>query len=94
MPTTMSLDEAREHAAALIVRMSMQGTVPSVQIDKLAASGSLFAGPDGKAPTLADHPNGIPPQEVIDAAKQLQPGQVSSEPVDAEDGMYVIFRVR
>jgi len=94
MPTTQSDAEAHKDAVEFIRLLSMRGMPFDQQMNQQAKNPTTHAGPDGNAPTLADHPNGIPPAEVIAAAKLLEPNKHSPEPIVAEDGIYVLLQVK
>jgi hypothetical protein len=94
MPSTRPYGEALAAATAVLGEITdIQGPKEPV-VNQLAVKYSDWRGEAAGAPTLAAYPGDIPPSDVIDAAKSLQPGEVSPTPIDAEDGIYVVVRIR
>lgn len=94
MPSTRPYAEALAAATAVLGEITDSSDSREATFGQLAVRHSDWRGEAAGAPTLAAHPSGTAPADVIEAAKQLKPGELTPHPIDAEDGIYVILRVR
>lgn len=94
MPSTRPYAEALAAATAVLGEITDASDSRETTFSQLAVRHSDWRGEAAGAPTLAAHPSGTAPTDVIEAAKQLKPGELTPHPIDAEDGIYVILRVR